>query len=488
MGKYLRKVFIFLPILIMGLGKPETQAQVKVKAVPFTFFPDQIKDQYNERLTQKTIMVNASDFIILSRSSETGYRLGYFKADLKQSWQTAIPVAENEDIEAFTFNNQNALVLKHQNGSATGNQSLYAHLVDLKTGAQVQTKKILEAPAKSRRIDTAISPDGAKLIAYQYIYQQDQLKAIEATIYDANLNKLKEQIYSLRDLVNLHSAQVQIDNAGNVFLFMSTNKATRLLVRRYNLASNEPKSLDAQVGGLFDGRTTYMLHSKLILQPDDLVYAAVICADEKTGEYQSLKIIKFDFKANDLVLAPAFKFTLPYLADINKLRKPGEVKVNRLEDIYLSDLIVTPDNQLLVIAEKKYNEGPKLPFVAKEMHLFAYDEFINPTWHAIINKNQAAPATEGFSSISYKSQVFGDNFYILTLETHTGKTDLFNRKINIKTGATSEPKAMGLNFSREKNLIYLKDFTAWLNEKNIITIIKPAQKPALWQLSKLTFK
>src|SRR5690606_1540884 len=140
-------------------------------------------------------------------------------------------------------------------------------------------------------------------------------------------------------------------------------------------------------------------------------------ADEKTGNYYSLKAVKFDFENEDMVFAEEFKFTPDYLASVNKLDKSGSAKVSRLEDIYLTDLILTPEEKLLVLAEKKYLEGGEnSPFYAKALHMFAYDQYLGTAWSSVLMKNQKAPADEAFAGISYRYHLAGSTLHLLTLE------------------------------------------------------------------------
>jgi len=130
-----------------------------------------------------------------------------------------------------------------------------------------------------------------------------------------------------------------------------------------------------------------------------------------------------------------------------------------LDDIYLSDLVISADNNIMVIAAKKYNESPKQPYVVRKMHLFAYNGFLNPSWHSVIDKSQSAPPTAGYTAISYKSQLFSQELQMLTLENRSGKTDLFNRTINLKSRASGKPQALGLQLNINQADIYQKDYT-----------------------------
>ena len=482
-----RYILLFILIFLVE-AKPTAWAQVKSKFIPFTYLPDISADQYNQRIRRKTLPDAAGNFVCLGRKSTREYEVAYYNSDLKKLWQTTILLAPSEDLEAFDRNEQNIWVLTHQKSSDGAPQQLYGHVIALKNGQKSSPQKLFEAPGKSRRIGTAISPDGSKLVAYQYIYQQDQLKAITATVYDNNLTKIKDQTYSFRDLTGIQSAQVRLDNAGNQYVALITNNATKLSVRRYNNTDTKINGQDIQLGGVFAGNNVYIRDAQFAVQPDSTVYAAAICADEKTGAYYSLKVIKFDFGKNGLKFAPEFRFTPQYLAEVNKLIQNGSAPVKKLEDISLAELVISADKDVLVIVEKKYNENPKQPYVAQEMHLFAYDDFLNPTWHSIIDKNQSAPAAAGFTGISYKSQLFGQELQILTMETRNGKTDLFNRTINLKNGTSEKLQALGLQLNSNSEAPYLKDYTAWLNAKTIMAVTNPAKKSGILQLSRLNFK
>ncbi|WP_026462065.1 hypothetical protein [Adhaeribacter aquaticus] len=480
---------ILLSFIFLGLSYASpARAQIKAKSAPFEYIPEQSEDQYNQRIPQKAHPIGSNNFIILSKKSANDYAVELYSSDLKKIWQTSVPLSPGEDIEAFAVNSSSAIILTNRKPSGAGSQAVYGTLINLQTGKKAESKKLFEAPAQNRRIGTAISPNGTKLVAYKYSYQQDELKAINASVYDENLNKVSDRSYNLQDLNNILSANVQINDTGEQFVSLITHNATKLSVRRYINNNKEIKGMDVQVGGLFDGQQVYVLDSKFLLQPDGSVYAAIICADEKTGNYHSLKVARFDFTAGNMKFAPEFRFNPEYVAALNKVTKSGEAATTRLEDIYLTDLLVNAEKNLVVIAEKKYNEGPKLPFLAKEMHLFAFDDFLNPTWHSVINKSQKAAASEGFSSISYKANLVENSLQVVTLEALNGKTDLYSRKINLRNGATDAPKPMGLGITSTEGLPYVKDFTTWLNEKTLIAVVRPSKKSMGLQLIKITLK
>lgn len=483
-----RLFYLIVGVIIFWSGITSSSGQSRVRGTAFRNLPDQSEDPYYQRLKTKTLPVNNTDFVVLAKKTSSSYTVEFYTADLKKLWEAPLNLTANEDIEAFAQNGSQVLVLTHKQNQEAGIQNLLGYTIDLKTGKKSEVKNIAEAPAKSRRLGAAFSEDGTKVVAYAYLHQQDRLKAINALILDGNLNKIKERTYTFDDLQGIQSATVKIDNAGNQYVSLITHNATKLSVRRYTNNSQTLKGMDIQIGGVFEGKKVYIFDTQFSLQQDSSVYAAAMCADEKTGDLYSLKVINFDFRSGDMKYAPEFRFTPQYLADLNKLNKTTTKPVTRLEDIYLSEVVVSPEKKVLVIAEKKYNEGPRLPFAARELHLFSYDEFMNPTWHSLINKNQVAPATEGFAAISYKAYLAGSDLHLLTLETLNNKTDLYHRKINIAKGTTAAPKPLGLNLAATQGLPYQKDFTAWLNEKTIIAVTKPAKKASTLQLNRILVK
>lgn len=241
------------------------------------------------------------------------------------------------------------------------------------------------------------------------------------------------------------------------------------------------------VGGVFDGQKVYIRDTRFKLMPNGLLYGAVLTAEENGNGYHSLKAVKYDFENEDMVFAEEFKFTPAYVRQVNELDKSSNS--SKLQDIYLTDLLLTPEQQLVLIAEKKYTEGGEnAPYFAKELHLFAYDQFMNNDWNSVLMKQQQAPASEGFSSISYSSYLSGNTLNLLTLEELNGKYDLYLRQINTSNGNATAPKALGLNIAKDKRPAYVKDFTAWLADKDIVAVLRTGKKADQLQLSHIQVK
>ncbi|WP_242929448.1 hypothetical protein [Pontibacter vulgaris] len=485
MKKFIYPLFILL-VLSSGLVK----AQSKTKASsPFAYIPDNSEDRYNQRITQKTIPVGQNEFVILSRRSESEYAVEKINTDLKKAWSATLPVSTSETIDAFFINGEAAIVITHRN-NGQGSQQLYGHRISLHNGAKQEPVLLVEAPSKARRASITASADGSKILAYRY--QTDgnqQLRSISGTMYDGNLASIKNISYNLTDLPAILSADVQLSNTGDQYINLISDNMRRLTVKQYPLNGTEVKVMSVLVGGVFEGRKVYIMDSKFSLMPDGQLYGAVLTSDEDSGQYYSLKAVKFNFEAEDMVFAEEFKFTPTYLASINQLDKYSATKPDRLEDIYLSDLVLTPEQKLVVMAEKKYTEGGEnSPYYAREIHLFAYDEFMDNAWSSVLMKHQKAPADEAFSGISYKAKLFGNNLHLLTLEELNGKYDLYLRRINTSTGTADAPKAIGLNVANDKSIAYVKDFTAWLTDRNIITVVRPTKKANSLQLSRILLK
>jgi hypothetical protein len=485
--KTLQKLSLLL--LALFLTATSVSAQGRKAAIPFNYIPDNTEDQYNQSIREKTIPLGADGFVILSKSKPNEYAIERYNASLKKAWSTAIPFSGSETVEAFLHNEEAAILITHRdNGS--GKQELHAHRVDLRNGQKSSPALLFEAPAKDRKAGITTSPDGTKLLAYGYSIDGRQVvQGINGSLYDGKLQKIKDTKYSLRDLRGIVSAEVIVNNAGDQFISLISENMDRLTVRQYTLKSPDAKGMSVLVGGMFDGKRVYIVDSRYGLQPNGNLYGAVLTADQKTGEYYSLKAVKFDFENEDMVFAEEFRFTPEYLASVNSLDKSGAPKASRLEDIYLSDLILTPDEKLIVLAEKKYMEGGEnSPYYANEMHLFAYDQFMGTSWSSVLMKHQKAPADEAFTGISYRYNLAGNTLHLLTLEELNGKHDLYLRRIDTSTGKAQAPKAAGLNVANDKEVSYVKDFTAWLTDKDIVTVVRPSKKANSLQLRRLQIK
>lgn len=479
----LPKIFTAGLLAAALLQYPPVAAQ-RVRSTPFAYVPEHTEDPYNQRVHVKTLALPGStDFIILSHRSAGEYAVERYDADLKKLWTATVPVAPGESMEAFARNDQQALVVLHHGGE-TG-QYLQVQPVDLKTGQKLPAKKLAEGGAQERRPGISISPDGTHLVAWRYVTRDAQIKALTAAHYDRQLAKLKDRSYDFRDLGSFFSPSVHVANDGTQYVALIGDDNQKLTVRRYLDQEADVKAMSVAVGGTFDGKKVNVRDSQWRLLDGKTLYAAVICADYASGDYHSLKLVKFDFAATNMKFAPEFKFAPEYLAETNKLTGAG---YKRLDDVYLSDILRTADQNVVVVAEHKAEEGPDAPVRARELHLFGYNEFDSPTWHQIIAKNQSAPITESFTGIGYRAAPIGNEVQLVTLEKLKEKTDLQLRKISGLAGTVTEPKALGLNVANDQQVAYVKDFTAWLDDKTMIVVTRPSKKSAALQLNKLVFK
>lgn len=479
--------FLFLILMLAcNLVFPEVWAQSKIKSVPFAYRPDASEDRYNQRLQHKTLALSETDFVILSKKTDTEFAVERYDINLEKSWVAPLPLSAGETVEAFSKSEAGILVLTHL-ASEAGSQTLTGHLFDAKTGRKLETKRLLEV-SKGRRLSTNISEDGSKLVASQALVQGTKITAITANIFDGKLQKLKDRTYNLRDIASNLSASLRIDNRGDQYLCLLSDNSTKLTVRKYTNASEDAKVMSVQLGGVFSGKQVYVFQTQYLLEQNGLLYAAAICLDKNTADYHSLKLVKFDFTASEMEFAPEFRFTPEYIDSLNKFY-PADKPVKRLEDIELAQLLITPEKDLVIIAEKRYTEGGENSnYVAKELHLFTYDEFLNLTWRSFIMKNQVGLPEEGFNGISYLARYISGSLQLLTLETINGKTDLYQRRLNAHTGAGENPRPLGLNLAGNKQLAYIKSFTAWLNDKTLVVVNRPADKATSLQLSKVIMK
>lgn len=466
------------------LGSGPALAQ-KVKSAAFSYAPEKSDDRYNQRVSRKTLPVANGGFVVLSHKSAAEYAVERYDAELKRLWSTALQLAAGETIDGFARSASQVTVVTHQNTGAA--QRLSACTFDLGTGQKTPAKKILEAGPRDRRPSTAFSPDGTKLVAWRYLTRNEQIKAISASVYDEKLLKLKDRTYDFHDQGGFFSTTVHVGNDGSQFVTLVGDEMKKLTVRRYRNDVPEVKVMSVSVGGTFGGKAVNVFDSRFNLQPANVLYAAAICNERESGLYHSLKVVKFDFaEEGDMKFAPEFRFTPDYLAEVNKA---SGATAKRLEDVYLTDLLLTDDKQLVVLAEKKYEEGgDDSPGHTRELHLFGYNEFLSPSWHSIVAKDQVAPASEGFSSIGYRAAAFGSDIQIVTWEKLKNKSDLYLRRVNAQTGVVQPPKGLGLNVAADQNPSYVKDFTAWLDPKTLIGVSRPSKKSAALMLNKIVVK
>lgn len=469
------------------LGNAVSAIAQKIKSAPFSYLPEQGTDRYDMRVPRKTLaLADGSGFIILAHQSAGGYAVERYDTDLKKQWSTTIPVGPDETLEAFGRGSQQALVVLHHKDD--NSQNLTVVPVSLQSGQKGAAKMVISASARDRRPGVSISPDGGRLLAFRYLTSNQQVKSVAATLFDQNLAQLEEKTYDFRTLSDFFSPAVHVANDGTQYVTLISEGMKKLTVRRYPAGpSTEIKVLGVPVGGVFGGRAVTVRDARFTVLNDGSLYAAALCADYQTGEYYSLKVVKYDFNGNgDMKFSPEFRFTPAYLTEVSKA---SGLDVKRLDDIYLGELLLTPEKQLIVVAEKHYEEGgSEAPVHARELHMFGYNEFGAPTWHSIVAKDQVAPAVDAYTGIGFRAAVFGGTVQLLTLENINKKSDLYLRRVNAQTGVVSAPERLKLNVADDQQLAYVKDFTTWLNEKTIIGVSRPSKKSAALQLDKIVVK
>ncbi|WP_299758958.1 hypothetical protein [uncultured Pontibacter sp.] len=471
----MKKHFILLALLCLLCLPQFILAQSKTKAaIAFNYQPNPEADQYNQRLPHKSIPVGQNEFILLNRQGDGKYVVEKYNVDLKKQWSAEIPMAAGEEVEQFTASQEAALVVTYQKESQ--NQLLHAHRINLKNGQTDKPVQLLEAPAKGRRAGVAVSADGSQVLAYRFHTDNSfQIQHISGTLYNGNLQKQQDVKYDLSDLRGILTADIKLGNGGEQYVNLISDQMNRLSVRQFKPGSQEAQVMSVLVGGVFGGKKVYIRDTRFELMPDGQMYGAVLTADEKTGSYYSLKAVKYDFEKEDMRFAEEFRFTPEYVQKVNALDKANTN--NRLQDIYLTDLVLTPEKQLLILAEKKYTEGGEdAPYFAKEIHLFAYDEYMTFDWNSVLTKQQQAPASEGFSGISYSSFLDGNTLNLLTLENLNGKHDLYFRQINTGNGSASAPQNLRLNIPNDSKAAYIKDYTTWLGQKDLVTVLRSGKQ------------
>lgn len=475
--------YCFVWVLTLSLALPALGQ--RVKSVAFTYLPEKTDDRYNQRVAKKTLPLTDGGFVILAHRTATEYAVERYDKELKRLWSTALPVTAEESIDGFDHSSQQVIAIVYRKDGAL--QSLAAQTFDLNTGKIAPRKKLTETATRNRRPGAAFSLDGTKIVAWQYVTRDQQIRSISASVYDEKLTKLKDRVYNFQELGGFFSTTIHIDNEGTQYVTLLSDDMKKLTVRRYRNDNADIKVMSVAVGGSFEGKAVMVFDAKFALQPDTTLYAAAICTERQTGLYYSLKVVKFDFAGEGTMkFAPEFRFKPEYLAEVNKAT---QATAKRLEDVYLSDLLFTEEKQMVIVAEKKYEEGGDIsPVHARELHLFGYNEFQLPEWHSIIDKKQVASPAEAFAGIGYRVAVFGPEIHILTQEKLKGKSDLYMRRVNAQTGVVQPAKGLGLNVANDQQLAYVKDFTAWLDAKTIVGVSRPSKKSAALQLNKIAVK
>ena len=474
---------------LLGTSHP-VQAQ-KAKSTPFSYLPEQGEDRYNQRVPQKTLaLADGSDFIILAHQSGSAYAVERYDTDLKKQWSTTLPVAPGETVEAFGHSPEQAWVVVHHADESS--QNLTVQPFALASGQKGAPVVLVTAPARDRRPSVRLSPDGTRLLAFRYATRETQIKTLEGTLYDQKLSKILDRSYDFRDQGDFFTPNILLANDGTQYVTLLGDGMKKMTARRYpatpdrmGVATAIPV-LGVPVGGTFSGQPITIRDAKFSLQPDGQLYAAALCANDRTGQLSGLKVVRFDFAESKLKLAEELPFAPAFLVEVGKATG---AEVKNLADIYLGDMLLSDSKNLVVIAERHFEEGgPELPAHARELYLFGYSPFLTPAWHTIVAKDQVAPAIDSYTGIGYRATLFGDDLQLLTLEAIGGKSDLYLRHVQMPTGVLTAPQRLKLNVANDQQLAYVKDFSTWLGPKEIIGVSRPSKKSAALQLNEVKLK
>ncbi len=479
-------------LAVAGLLAAVPARAQKVKSAPFSYQPEQGADRYDSRVPIKTLpLADGSGFVILAHQADGGYAVERYDQTLKKQWGAALPVAPGETVEAFGLGPEQVWVVLHHTDES--GQNLTVHPVALRSGQPGAPVLLVGAPARDRRPGVALSPDGTHLLAFAYQTHDEQIRALDATLFDQKLTKVLGRTYDFRGTRDFFSPNVFVTNDGAQLVTMLGDGMSKLTVRRYPAAPDRPDQatpvpvLGVPVGGVFGGRTIRIRDARFKLLPDGQLYAAALVADYNSGELTALKVVRFDFDKNDIKLSNEVPFDAAYLAAVGQAT--GAPAPKRLEDIYLADLLLTAEKNLVVLAERHFEEGgPELPVHARELHVFGYNSFVRPSWHKVVAKDQTAPAVDSYTGIGFRAAAFGEEIQLLSLETLAGKSDLYLRRLQAVGGAVSAPQRLKLNVADDQQLAYVKDFTAWLAPKTIIGISRPNKKSAALRLNRVELK
>jgi hypothetical protein len=474
---------------LLLLSNAPVMAQTKVKSVPFAYVPDKSADPYAERVPDKLLTLKDGTFLLLTRRTAQDYSVEHYTgADLKKNWSCALSLGEAEVIDAFAATSEAITVLTYKMSAEANTQAIAGFRIDLATGKRGERTELLTAP-KGRRLNAAVSDDGTKLLAFETKTRQSQIVELQTVVFDNAFHELTRTTVDLRGAGASPSVTIRVANTGDQYVGLQTDGGIKLTVRRYPLKGTEAQVLGVPVGGVFGGQKVYIFDTAYRFDQDGALYAAATCMNEETGDYYSLKVVKFDFQANDIRYAEELRFNAAYLADLAASAKAaGTSPPDRLADTYISDVLLTPEKQVVVVMERKEEEGEKAPHFAKELLLFGYNEFGAPAWHGAIWKNQQAPADEGYAGIGYRAHVQGTTVHLVTLETLGKKTDLYDHSLSALTGKMLPVKPLGLNVAPGQAVNHVKDFTAWIDAKTLLAVTRPAKNAATLNLNKIVLK
>ena len=429
-------------LITTALGQSSTD---RLKTIPFRFDTNQDEASFHPTMEQKALKLTDKTFAILSKTSSSNFSIESYNDNLTRLWSTPISLGLDEVPEVFNVSDKYVYLLTYKMVKTEGAQRIYAYYFDKKTGTRIGQKTLMSAPSKGRKIGITCSENGSVVMVYQHITPNRVISGTRAFVYNSEFKQIKEQVYEFDDLNVSFDPMPRVDNDGNQYLAFITDDYRKIRIRKFTPRTDVYGELTQIIGGVFDGTDIYIFDHLLKLDSSGKVYFAAITVEDSTMLYYSLKVTRFDFDKYEVHMPEEFKFSQRYLDSMPYYKPAPGQKRGSIVDTYLSDLIITPENDIIMIAEKRYTMDEfHGGHVGKEMLLFRYNEFMGYEWLINIDKDQFASHYQFYSGLGFKSAYYPENVQLVTFEKINNRTDVYLRTVSRVNGTYRPAEALNI--------------------------------------------
>lgn len=431
-------------------------------------------------------------------SGDSNYILEYRLSNLEVKWAVSLKLHEFENLLHLSIRKENVTVFTVKHDEKEGSSLLNTTTFNINNGVLTEEKLLIErrvepwksayakGSIKNDLISTILSgskrgyvtpleykyhinlsPDSSKTLIYYYNFSKDNL-LVEGKIFNTSLEQVNEA--SLPIDHGYVSSDLQINNKGNLYLLNTKEDGTIALVQ-YDLQKKDSKFLSIAPSNY--QRNSFLLN----LESDELAYVSNLSFNNNL--LFGLMVSRFNFETNFVDSIYYYDFANPPLQPgaEDSTAKPIDIKPGNYELVQSEDL---PFGKVFFIEQRDYlsagqsfntrkgddkeNWKPRKGRVlVGDLLLVSLDSLYKLKWTQTVHKRQSNISDEGLITSGFKHHVSDKKINILYAEGAGSASLLKHVSLDVLHGKRKE-----IILDNTYNLILLRPYTQWLNQKSLV--------------------
>lgn len=431
-------------------------------------------------------------------SGESTYVLEYRLPNLEVKWSVSLRLHQSENLLHLSLQDETVTVFTVKHDEKERSSLLNTTTFNIDNGVLAEEKLLIErkiepwknaygkGAIKNDFINTILSgsksgyvtpleykyhintsPDSSKILIYYYNFSKDNL-LVEGKIYNSSLGLENEAKLPIDN--GYLSSELQINDRGDLFLLNTKEDGTIALIQ-YDLQEKDSKFLSIAPSNY--KRNSFLLN----LESDDIAHVSNLSF---SGNILSgLMISRFNFETSFVDSIYYYDFGNPPVqaGKEDSTMKPLEIKPGNYELVQSEDLL---SGKVFFIEQRDYlsagqsfdmKKGDDIEnwksrkgrVIVGDLLLVKLDSIYQMNWAQIVQKSQSNISDEGLITSGFKHYVSDKHINILYAEGVGSASMLRHLSFDILHGDRRE-----IILDNAHNLILLRPYTQWLNQKSLV--------------------